>query len=730
MYVFTCVRVYLAILLASMVPLAKSSGEWRVASAASPVTRHASPVADYALVAENELFELHANEATLAFRVVDKRSGYVWQSNLEEVTEDDDLNRTWTAFATSGISIDYLDEKAVDKRASITNAEHTIDFRRTPQGFEASVTFVEVSISLLVRVELEPSGVRVEVPFESISEGGDFKLGLLYVYPFFGATREDEVTGYMFIPDGAGSLIRFAATTKAQNIFYGRYYADDLGMLGELPYDPTLNRPYRLSLPVSGMVHGERQNAFISIVEKGAAYGELQAHPAGVTTKFNFLHTAFIYNESYFQATNRAGAGVTTLQPSPNAFDITIHYRFLTGPESDYVGMARSYQQYLREKGMLADAAVGPGDDIGIRLEFLGGEKERILFWPRFIPMTTVSQMASILEGLDVRNPEVIYYGWQPLGATAMPPRTLKLERGLGSLNELKALAQSIADRGGNFYLYLDPQAALVDEGGYSPRNDLALAITSVNLRGANRNKLNYYLNLRAIRDRYARLSEGVFSELEAPVGLALDGIGSTLYSDFRRGSFLGRDEAIREYQALLAEHPGRTAFYMPNDYVFGFMQAYYDIPLSNSGYLYATEAAPFLQIVLAGYIPTYGPALNFSSNLQADLLRHVDFNVYPSYFLSHDPTSKILRTSSNWIYSSAYSQWAPEIERTYQWLNNLLGPVRGEQIVAREALAEDVMATTYSNGQQIIVNYGGQPFRADATLVNAQDAVIREVQP
>jgi hypothetical protein len=693
-------------------------------AAAAPARRDA---ADFVPLAENANFQLLANESTLAFQVVDKRSGYVWHSNLEEVSDEDRLNRTWTAYATSGVSIDYLDERAVDRRASITNAEHTLDFRRTAQGFEAAVNFVEVGIALLVRVELEADGVRVEVPFESIAEQGRHRLGLLHLYPFFGATREAEVSGYMLIPDGAGSLIRFAETTKARNVFYGRYYGVDLGMVGSLTYDPTFNRAYRLSLPVSGMVHGEGQHAYLAIVEKGAAYGRLQMHPAGVTTRFNFLSTAFIYTESYFQATNRAGAGVTTLQSRPNAFDVSLRYRFLSGSDATYVGLARSYQQYLVDQGQLA-AVTGPAGDIGIRLEFLGGEKERVLFWQRFIPMTTVSQMAAILEDLEVRRPEVIYYGWQPLGASAMPPARLRLERGLGGVSELKTLAQSLAESGGSLALYLDPQAALWGESGYSARNDLAQAITGVNLVGGNRNKANYFLTLSALSERYARLSESVIGDLGA--GLALDGLGSILYSDFRRGRELERDDAIASYQALLAEHPSRLGFYMPNDYVFGAMQAYYDIPLADSGYLFTSQPVPFLQIVLAGYVPAYGPALNFSADTRADLLRHIDYNVYPSYFLSQAATAEILRTSSNWIFTSAIGQWEAEIEAAYQWLNSLLGPVRGAQIVARQTLGPDVTATTYSNGQQIIVNYGDQPFRAGAVVVNGQDAVLVEAQP
>lgn len=682
----------------------------------------------YELVAENDTFELHANRASLAFQLVDKRSSYIWYSSLDEKLEEDRLNKTWTAFAQSGLSIDYLDPKATDVRNSITNAETNIVFSTNEDGFSATVTFVEPSITLQLIVTLEADGVRVEVPADSIrEENPDFRLGLLYVYPFFGATRGADVPGYMFIPDGSGTLIQFAAETKAQNMFYGRYYGSDLGMISTLPWDALVNRPYKLGIPVIGMVHGEKENGYLAVVEKGASYGQIHAHPAGIITNFNFLYNAFIYNQSYFQATNRSGAGVTVLQPQTNQFDVAIHYRFLTGDESDYVGMARSYQQYLLDRGMLPQV-VNSNEDIGIRLEFLGGEKEPVLFWERLISMTTVEQMHTILNELEVNNPEVVYYGWQPLGASSMPPRSLRLDRNLGDLDQLNEMVADVLAGNGRFYLYLDPQAALWYTGGYSERRDLAMSITNVNLIGYNREKVNYYLNLDALTDSYTRLSEDLAQDLSA--GWALDGISNSLYSDFKENHFLNREEAIASYQALLAENNVSTAFYLPNDYLFGQMQAYFDIPISDSGYLYTTETVPFLQIVLSGYVPYYGPALNFSSNARADLLRHVDYGVYPSYFLTQEATVNIIDTFSNWIYTSSYAQWGQDVQETYQWLNSLLGPVTGAHIIAREKLTDDVVAVTYSNGQQIVVNYGRSPFTYNNLTVNSQDAIITEALP
>jgi hypothetical protein len=682
----------------------------------------------YELVGENTDFQLYANKASLAIKVVDRRSGYVWHSNLDEKIEGDRLNKTWTAFASSGISIDYLDEKAISERASITNSEPEITVKNVDQGFEAAVTFLDPSITIVLVVKLEESGISVEIPFESIQESDEaFKLGMLYVYPFFGATRGDSVPGYMFVPDGSGTLIRFSAETKAKNMFYGRYYGQDLGMLGRLPYSPFINRPFKVSIPVTGMVHGYKQNAFLEIVEDGAAYGEIHAHPSGIITNFNFMYNAFIYNESYFQATNRSGAGVTTLQDETNAFDIKIHYRFLTGANSDYVGMARSYQQFLIEKGVLSKK--GDADtDIGIKLEFLGGEKEKVILWNQSIPMTTVDQMKNILDDLGIKNLEVVYYGWQPGGASSMPPKRLKLDSKLGSVAQLQSLVEEITSQGGNFSLYLDPQAALRDEGGYSARSDLSMAITNVNTMGYNRHKVNFYFNFDALSERYAALDKDISSTLKA--GLALDGIGSMLYSDFKNKNLLNREAAVSRYQSMLEERGSRLAFYLPNDYFYADMDAYYDMPLYNSGYIYTTDAVPFLQIVLAGYVPYYGPALNFSSNIIDDMLRLVDYGIYPSYYVTHDVTAKILDTRSNWIYTSSYSQWEKDIKETYQWMNELLRGVKDQEIVARQVLEEGVVAVDYANGMQIIVNYNERPYTNGEVTVEGKNAIVREVRP
>ncbi|MEF3274826.1 MAG: hypothetical protein K6356_10615 [Chloroflexus sp.] len=707
------IRVLIAVLLlTTSLPVAES------------VAAAANAPAGYNLVATNTTFELYVNRETLAFKVRDRRSGYLWSSNLDEVTPDDRLNRTWTAFARSGISIEYMDSRANTRRASITNTAHRLEITQVVDGFRGQVTFTEPAITVIVQVTLTPHGVRVEVPFNGISEAGNFRLAQLHLYPFFGATRAAETPGYMLIPDGSGSLIAFTERTNARAMFYGRYYGPDAGMRGELPVNPDSRPTYPLSAPVFGITHGENLHAVLVILEHGSAFAELLAHPAGIITKFNFLYHLFIYNESYFQPTNRAGAGVTVIQPQTNAFDIVQHYHFLTGADADYVGLAHAYQRFLVEQGIL-HPLTPTHSELPLRVEFLAAERERVLFWQRVIPMTTITEMAAILATLPTRRVEVVYYGWQPQGATAPLPLGLQIESALGNRRALIELAQTVAAQGGMLNLYVDPQAGLMHEGGYT-RSEVAMAINRALVGGHHRGMQQLYLNLEAVERRVTTWHTAFQA---AGLSMALDGLGFRLYSDFRSDTRHNREEMLQGYRAITSKY-GPFAIYRPNAYLWAATRAYYDMPLGDSGYIYTTTAVPFLPIVLAGYIPYYGPPLNFSSNLEADLLRHADYGAYPSFLLTNEITAAILKTRSNWIYTSAYSQWQDEVQRVYARLARVLGPVQGVAIVERTTPLPGVAVTEYANGKRVVVNYTSQLITLDGHTIPPREAILLETKP
>ena len=72
-----------------------------------------------------------------------------------------------------------------------------------------------------------------------------------------------------------------------------------------------------------------------------------------------------------------------------------------------------------------------------------------------------------------------------------------------------------------------------------------------------------------------------------------------------------------------------------------------------TSQYLIQTDTVPFLQIVLSGSMEVYATYANFSFYTETDILRMIDYNVYPSFILTHDPSYELISTNSSNFYST-----------------------------------------------------------------------------
>ena len=60
--------------------------------------------------------------------------------------------------------------------------------------------------------------------------------------------------------------------------------------------------------------------------------------------------------------------------------------------------------------------------------------------------------------------------------------------------------------------------------------------------------------------------------------------------------------------------------------------------------------------------MPKYTPYLNFNAMGRERLLQMIDFNIYPSYILTMEPTFKMRNTGSSGYYSTNYHDYKDEI--------------------------------------------------------------------
>ena len=671
-------------------------------------------------MAENDLIELYVEEESLALKVVDQRTGYIWNSSLDDI-EDFNLNDTWQLLANSAMTIDYLDEKSNVKTMSLLGNAEKPTIEKVDNGFKATIDFSEIDITVQLQVRLIDNELEIHIPHSELHES-EQKIVSLKVYPFLGAVHQDEIEGYMFVPDGSGALMRFQSVSKgATDAFNGAVYGKDEGFRrNPEEIDNRILPNQDITIPVYGMVHGIKQNGIFTEIESGEDYSEILAYPAGVSTDFNWMTSEYHYRHRYFQPTSQEMSGYNTYQSDMNVFDITEKITFLANDEADYIGMAQTYQQSLIEKGMLKKGS----DQVDVRLEFLGSEVKKGLLWNSVYEMTRVQEIPSYIEQLQKQNVNtmhVVYRGWSEGGLTGTLPNKFPVEKRLGTQADFREVNDQLQSKDIPIYYYTDYTKAYENAAGFSGRSDVARKVNSETIVKNLENNRYYYLSpfksLEIAKKDIEKYKENDISHL------AIDSSASVLFSDFNKETS-SRIDVKETYQAMLEmldNGVGSLALYKPNDYMWRFTERYLDIPMHSSNYSFVTDTVPFLQIVLKGYMPYYGSFSNFQPNSVDDVLRMIEYGVYPSFYLTSEPSHQLVQSPSKDVYTSQFSDWEDVIVEQYALIEGSLGQVEGETIVDRIVHDRGVVEVQYSNNKSIIINYKNETVEIDTVEISAK---------
>jgi len=674
----------------------------------------------FTLAAQTDSLALYVDEQSLAIKVRNLITGYVWSSTLDEM-EDHRLNETWRHFVDSAVTIDFIVGDGNQTRESLTLNQSHVDFQLISGGFAADIVFGSSGIALQLVVTIENNDLVVMVPDGSISEPEDVQLIALQLYPFLAATKEDHVPGYMFIPDGAGALIRSGQQDVMMDTpWRAMIYGYDLGITSGL--SSWINDPFVVRMPVYGMVHGVSENALLTIVESGDMYGEIIAHTAGLSTEFNWITTLFHYRQFYNQPTTRdadRGPSIQMLQTERNHFDIVMRHRILSETCADYVGMALAYQARLVEQGVLQPLAPEEAGPM-MRLDFLGGETRAGLLWDTVVTMTPVTDIPDMIDRLQAQGLSemmVIYWGWARGGLSNSFPHRSRFERNLGSRTDVQATIAQLESAGIPMYFYTNYTSVHRGLGRLFGGPRLAEQI----------NSRPHPWNVLIPRDALAQAQNDIDNFARYGIErLALQMTARYVYSTFNRNGSATRSQnrdTVQELLDLLNDgNQTRLAMFEPIATFWGSMSSYLNIPMTTSGYLFATDSIPFIHIVLRGHVNYYAPVANFAANSRQSLLRTIDFGAYPSFILTSEPSYLLAETPSRDIFTSEFDVWEQAIVEYYETISAALGLVRGQPIVARTVLASGVVQTTYGNGVAIIVNYTETDFRFGHIIVGAED--------
>lgn len=676
----------------------------------------------YELIATDDVLALYYEPENYRFIIKNTTTQYVWHSFAPD-TEIEDLNSTMEALLTAPFYIEYFPYNTQTERLSTTTRREvltnvSIVTQSIPKGIRLAVDYRRLDIQFDLEVYLEDGSLVAHVPADSIVENQNL-LYSIQILPNFGSTLKDDTPGYMLIPDGPGALYRFKDNTGKQALTYlSRYYGVDYG----IKIESNLNPLNQLTLPIFGIVHGINQHAFIGIVESGDAHANFLMSPAGANgLNYNLTGTQFILRETFVFPTNLKGDGIPSIIEKRYGSDLTMRYLFSEPNQSNYVGLARLYQQYLVETGMLTKQH---STSTQLRLEVLQSDSERGLFGMNTIAMTTFNQTQSIIENLKQQGVDmtVILKGWNAGGLSGQMPYDMDLGSKLGSNKDFKALQAYTQAEGIRSYLYGDYTKTYDHSDRVNERDDYA--------RGVYRRIMQQDIQTIVYNNEYylypttskrLMLKDQNFYENHGT--LALDST-ALLFSYFKGSTYYDRTQSITDYQSALSNY-GKIGLYQPNAYLFGSMQAYFDVPMYNAQFTFYDDTIPFLQIVLSGYIDLFAPLQNFFASSIEQTLMLIDFGMYPSYLVTEKPTHLLKFTQANRYYSTAIETWETDILDTYQMVSEALDLVVGQSIAEKVVLENGVTKTTYDNGIYFIVNYTEDDYINGSTVIPAKSYYV-----
>ena len=689
----------------------------------------------YEYVTESNNYSLYMRESDLSVYVLDKQTG---AGMCSAITYDDGLNNaTWLGAMQSALVLTVIYNSIDTQQADLVNDSVNKTVTMTDNGFTADVYWNKYKFGMTLNVSLTDEGLVASVPEESIREDGtNYYIGTISIYPFMGNSYLDSVEGYMLVPDGNGALIYLDDKEgRFTNGYSAAIYGTDVGF-DESSTEALLWSRYsmitdaeEIIAPVFGMAHVSNGIAYLGIVEDGEERCRIEVTPNGCSVNYNRCGAKFVVRRLYTQPTsnNSTSGSFKLVEENVLNSDLTVRYIFLSGDDANYAGMAVAYRDYLLNNGLLT----AKEDSYHTRVDFLGTEREEWLMGTTAVTMTTTDDIRAIyadLEAEGISNLFSLYKGWQRGGLYNLPISSLNADGNIGGTKDLIALVGEAEDAGYSFYLYTNALLINPDE-----KNATFNTIKKVNKKkytlSTHKDVYSEFCYLTTARSGVMLQRLASSMARKGVSSLAVAGITNTLFSYTYAGTKYTRVDAAASYLETLKslDEDMDLVLEQPFAYLWDETDAFLDMPMYTSDYIFEDESIPFLSIVLKGIMPVYTDYVNFEANKQEFFLKMVETGAYPSFYITKESSAELINTNSSDIYSSQYSvyrQTILEYDAELSALNELLS---GACITGHELLGNDVRKVTYDNGVVIYLNYGGSKQTVEGVTIESMSYKVVE---
>ena len=407
--------------------------------------------------------------------------------------------------------------------------------------------------------------------------------------------------------------------------------------------------------------------------------------------------------------------------------------------ECSWMGMALAYRDYLEKTGVLSRLeADDVDDDIPLYIETFGTlmTTEKFMSIPVDVmtPLTTfddivtmynelsadiVSSMKNVVangqaigisdkSAKDFSNVNFKLTGYANGGMFSTVPYNLNWESAVGGASGFEELVELSKDaEKGGFEIFPDFDFLYINStdwfDGVSLGND---AVKTIDNRYTSRREYSATYQTYVGYFQYA-ITPSSFDRLVTkfaknylkynPTGISLSTIGTDLNSDFNEDDPLNREDS-KSYtvEALskiagLKNDDGKALGIMVdggNAYTWRYIDYIVNMPLNSSRYNNATNAVPFMGVVLHGFIQFAGTPINEEGDLEFAMLKAIENGASLYFTLSYQNTQKLKDNARlSEYFSVRYDIWKKDIVDMYVELNNLLADLQTKLIIDHEFL-------------------------------------------
>ena len=553
----------------------------------------------------------------------------------------------------------------------------TYNFRQSLKGGK------KLDVSVPVKFVLSDGMLSVSADCSRIinESKGKVEIIALEMLPFFGSDTSASSGDYILLPDGCGTLLRLNDNSALSDEISLRVYGED----------PSVPRGEAADVLIGAFGRKMGNGAFVCLVGDGDALCSVKADKAQESSGYNRVG-------AYFEITPVLKEENSVLVSS-KSYDgnLELSYRFLSGENAVYTGMASAVRELLIRNGDLRESTSVEKKGYPFNLTLVMSD---IVQNEKGVPvrrlLSTFSDSEELLTSLRSKGFDSINVRLKGIYKNGSE----KMDSFCGSEEASERLTALE-----NIRIYSD--TGLYNSGSFAAKSidGKTIDISSV---GAIERKLSGYIS---------SLREQPF------YGVCINDAGKKLYSDYSTGRVTLRDKVRNSLADILASVSASKGLMIETGNLYSIKYATDIINIPGSSSVSENENfrdVPFIQTILHGITDYSLSAANLSADSTYTMLKSAEYGALPHYEWSCSSSEVNTETDKYYYWNSL-----GEAKAYYDKMKSDFENIGERRITEHKMIKEDVYLTCFGEDMKVYVNYSDESVNISGITVYAKSYTV-----